>query len=390
MRFAGQRAESSRFDGGVGSLHTRRPVFSPDDYDFELPTEQIAQAPASERSAARMFVLAEAGAAVSTHSRVGALEAVLDGVAAARGQRPLIVVNDSRVVPARIHVFRATGGRVELLVVDPAALGPGARVRAWARGARRLREGEVLRLPGADGEAALLELRYLGAEGEGEAADSRARVFEIVHGQLLEALEAVGELPLPPYIARPEGPDAADRERYQTLYARHRGSVAAPTAGLHFDAAMLARLEVAPITLHVGPGTFLPMDAEDVRAHRVGSERYSISEASAARIEAARAEGRPILAVGTTATRTLESVALANGGAIVPGSGRTELVITPGYRFSVVDLLLTNFHLPRSSLLMLVCCLGGRERVLSAYAEAVAAGYRFYSYGDCMLVERSG
>ncbi|EDM77391.1 S-adenosylmethionine:tRNA ribosyltransferase-isomerase [Plesiocystis pacifica SIR-1] len=365
-------------------------MFSPDDYDFELPTEQIAQAPASERSAARMFVLAEAGAAVSTHSRVGALEAVLDGVAEARGQRPLIVVNDSRVVPARIHVFRATGGRVELLVVDPAALGPGARVRAWARGARRLREGEVLRLPGAHGETALLELRYLGAEGEGEAADSRARVFEIVRGQLLDALEAVGELPLPPYIARPEGPDAADRERYQTLYARHRGSVAAPTAGLHFDAAMLERLEVAPITLHVGPGTFLPMDTEDVRAHRVGSERYSISEASAARIEAARAEGRPILAVGTTATRTLESVALANGGAIVPGSGRTELVITPGYRFSVVDLLLTNFHLPRSSLLMLVCCLGGRERVLAAYAEAVAAGYRFYSYGDCMLVERSG
>jgi S-adenosylmethionine:tRNA ribosyltransferase-isomerase len=192
---------------------------------------------------------------------------------------------------------------------------------------------------------------------------------------------------LPPYIARPDGPSSTDRERYQTVFACERGSVAAPIAGLHFDAELLARLDHVAVTLHVGPGTFLPIDAPDVREHRVGAERHAIDESAAQRIEAARAQGRPIVAVGTTVTRTLESVAAAHGGRIVAGEATTELVITPGYRFAVVDRLLTNFHLPRSSLLMLACSFAGRERVLDAYAQAVRAGYRFYSYGDCTLLE---
>jgi S-adenosylmethionine:tRNA ribosyltransferase-isomerase len=297
------------------------------------------------------------------------------------GRAPLIVVNDSKVVPARIYARRDDGKRFELLIVDPAPLGPGARVHAWIRGAKRLRSGERLQVEGAE-----LTLRYAGRPAN--EPDSRACVLEIIEGELLAGLDAAGELPLPPYISRPDGPSAQDRERYQTVFARDRGSVAAPTAGLHLDHALLDRLDHVAVTLHVGPGTFLPLEAEDVREHRVGAERYEISEQAAARIEAARADGRTILAVGTTVTRALESVAAAHAGTIVPGAGATELVITPGHRFLVVDRLLSNFHLPRSSLLMLVCSFAGRERVLAAYAEAVRAGYRFYSYGDCMLVER--
>lgn len=351
-------------------------MFAPEDYDFELPEAQIAQQPAAARKLAKMLVLPAEGPAV--HRTVAELPDEL----AARDPAPLVVVNDSRVVPARIRAKRASGRSFELLVVDPGPRQPGEGLRAWVRGAKKLREGDELRVEGTK-----LVLRYR-PDPEGSSKDSRARSFEVVAGELLSALEQVGELPLPPYIARPQGPSADDRDRYQTVFARDRGSVAAPTAGLHFDEALLARLDPARVTLHVGPGTFLPMEAADVREHAVGAERYAISERAAARIEAARAEGRPILAVGTTVTRTLESVAAQNHGRIVAGSGATELVITPEHRFAVVDLLLTNFHLPRSSLLMLVCSFAGRERVLAAYREAVEAGYRFYSYGDCMLVER--
>lgn len=348
----------------------------PADFDFHLPPEQIAQQPAAERRAARMLVVPRQGAL--EHRSIAELPTLLGR----DGPPPLIVVNDSRVVPARVHALRETGKRFELLIVDPAALGPGARLRAWIRGAKKLRVGELLTV---DGTA--LRLRFAGRD---DGPDSRACTLEIVEGELLAALEAAGELPLPPYIARPQGPSHADRERYQTVFARDRGSVAAPTAGLHFDAELVAALDPVHITLHVGPGTFLPIEAEDVREHRVGAERYAISETAAARIEAARSEGRPILAVGTTVTRTLESVAAAHGGRIVASSGSTELVITPDHRFRVVDRLLTNFHLPRSSLLMLVCSFAGRERVLAVYAEAVAAGYRFYSYGDCTLLDHAG
>jgi S-adenosylmethionine:tRNA ribosyltransferase-isomerase len=348
-------------------------VPTPADYDFMLPTEQIAQQPAAERRAARLLVLG-AGDRLE-HRRVAELPELL----ASCERPPLFVVNDSRVVPARIHARRETGKRFELLVVDPGRREIGDQLRAWVRGAKKLELGERLQLEGAG-----LTLRYLGRDPA--STDGRACSFEIVEGELLEALEARGELPLPPYIARPSGPSSADLERYQTVFARERGSVAAPTAGLHLDEALLERIDHVAITLHVGPGTFLPMEAADVREHRVGAERYSISSEAADRIEAARAEGRPILAVGTTVTRTLESVAAAHEGRVVAGSGCTELVITPEHRFAVVDMLMTNFHLPRSSLLMLVCSFAGRERVLAAYREAVAAGYRFYSYGDAMLI----
>ena len=346
----------------------------PADFDFELPPEQIAQHPPAQRRAARMLVV----------SRSSPLEhrsfAELPELLARLQPAPLLVINDSKVVPARLHARREGGKRFELLIVNPAALGPGGRVEAWIRGAKHLRVGDRLEVEGTK-----LALAYV---GRSTGADSRACALEILDGELLPALDVAGQLPLPPYIARPEGPSELDKERYQTVFAREQGSVAAPTAGLHFDSELLARLDHVALTLHVGPGTFLPIEAEDVRDHRVGAERVAIEEAAAARIEAARAQGRPILAVGTTVTRTLESIAALHGGRIVPGVGTTELVITPGHRFLVVDRMLTNFHLPRSSLLMLACSFAGRERVLSAYAEAVRAGYRFYSYGDCTLLER--
>ncbi|MCR9164868.1 MAG: tRNA preQ1(34) S-adenosylmethionine ribosyltransferase-isomerase QueA [Nannocystaceae bacterium] len=337
----------------------------PQDYDFTLPPEQIAHAPAPERTASRMLVL---GAGVE-HRHVRDLPDLLPPDA-------LVVVNTSKVVPARLHGTRDDGRRFEVLLCAPApGQGPGTRVTAWVRNAKKLQPGQRLAFRDA------LELAFVGRD----ALDPRARVFEVTAGDVLAACEAGGEIPLPPYIARPDGPHREDEERYQTVFAAAEGSVAAPTAGLHLDAAMVERLDPARVTLHVGPGTFLPMEADDVRDHRVGAERYAIEAHDAARIQAARDAGRPIVAVGTTATRTLETLG-RDGRRIEAGAGETDLMITPGHRFEVVTHLLTNFHLPRSSLLMLVCCLGGRERVLAAYEEAVAQGYRFYSYGDCMLV----
>lgn len=344
----------------------------PEAFDFALPTEQIAHAPAPERTASRMLVLS----AEPRHLHVRDLPAELPADA-------LMVVNTSKVVPARMHGVRADGRSFELLLSAPGpGQGQGARVTAWVRHAKKLKPGDVLVV----GES-VLSLEFVGRDD----VDPRARVFTVVQGEVLAACEAAGEVPLPPYIARPDGPSAEDRDRYQTVFASAKGSVAAPTAGLHLDDAMVAALDPARVTLHVGPGTFLPMEAQDVRDHRVGAERYAIDAHNAARIQAAREAGRPIVAVGTTATRTLE--ALGQGGRpVVAGAGETDLMITPGYKFQVVTHMLTNFHLPRSSLLMLVCTLGGRERVLAAYEEAVREGYRFYSYGDCMLVcpEKTG
>ncbi len=291
--------------------------------------------------------------------------------------RALVVVNASSVVPARMVVQRSDARTFELLWCAPAAgQGPGASVQAWVRGGKRLRCGDVLTV-GA------LEVRC-----EDDGGDGRERSFVILSGDLIEACRAHGQIPLPPYIARPDGPVPADLDRYQTIYADRDGSIAAPTAGLHFDEAMLAQLDVVRLHLHVGPGTFLPMDAADIRDHRVGAERIELGEVAALRIEEARAIGRPIVAVGTTVVRALES--LAHGGRpLVAARTQTELVIVPGHRFEVVTHLLTNFHLPRSSLLMLACAFGGTERVLAAYVEAVAQGYRFYSYGDCMLLTRA-
>lgn len=337
----------------------------PDAYDFALPAEQIAQQPARERGGARMLVVGPDG---TQHTQVARLEEHLPADA-------LVVVNSSSVVPARLEAVRADGRAFELLLCAPGpGQGPGCEVTAWVRRAKKLSLGDELQVD-------TLRLRFDGPD----AVDPRARRFTVVAGDVLEAAMKVGSIPLPPYIERPTGPDAADEERYQTVFDGPRGSVAAPTAGLHFDARLMAAVNPVHITLHVGPGTFLPMDVDDVRDHRVGSERFSIDAEAAARISGAQRDGRPIVAVGTTVTRTLESV-WREHGAIVAGQGTTDLVIGPDHRFGVVTHLMTNFHLPRSSLLMLVCSLGGRERILKAYAEAVARGYRFYSYGDCMLV----
>ncbi|MGB1013828.1 MAG: tRNA preQ1(34) S-adenosylmethionine ribosyltransferase-isomerase QueA [Nannocystaceae bacterium] len=358
------------------------PVLGPEAFDFELPPQQIAQHPASRRGAARMLVLEEAGV---LHRRADELAEVLP-------EHALVVVNNSRVVPARVHLRCVAGkgeGRVfEVLVCSPGPeITTGAVFPAWVRGARRLAAGDQL----DSGEG--FRCTYLGAELPvhtpdqltSHANDPRVRWFQVEAGDLLPTLRAHGEVPLPPYIRRPEGPDGDDAERYQTLFAEAPGSVAAPTAGLHWEPEVLAKLDRVALTLHVGPGTFLPMDVADVREHRVGSERVSLSAEAAAKILEARQAGRPIVAIGTTATRALEGIA-ARRGRLEEFRGNIDLVITPGHRFQVVDCLVTNFHLPRSSLLMLVCALGGRERVLEGYRTAVAAGYRFYSYGDCMVV----
>jgi S-adenosylmethionine:tRNA ribosyltransferase-isomerase len=251
-------------------------------------------------------------------------------------------------------------------------------VEAWVRGGKKLRAGDRLRV----GKGALA-LRVI------EGGSGRARRFTVEAGDVLATLHAAGHTPLPPYIARPEGPAPDDALRYQTIYAGPEGSVAAPTAGLHLEPDVLARLDVVRVQLHVGPGTFLPMDVADVHDHRIDPERIVVDAGAAARIEAARAQGRPVLAIGTTVVRALESIAHAHDGRVVATHGTSDLVITPGHAFHVVTHLLTNFHLPKSSLLMLVASFAGRERVLAAYRHAVAHAYRFYSYGDCMLIARA-
>ena len=287
----------------------------------------------------------------------------------------LLVVNRSRVFPARLLGRRQGGGAAEVLLLRP--LGEG-EWEALVRPGRRLRESQEVRI------CPELSVRI---ESEALGHDGRRRV-RLLADDPQAAVERFGSTPLPPYIRRPEEPE--DRERYQTVYAREPGSVAAPTAGLHFTPALLTRLEArgihrAELTLHVGPGTFRPVAVEEIERHRIEPEEFSIPAESAEAIRQAKAGGRRIVAVGTTAVRALEAGALQD---MPPRahSGRTDLVIVPGFRFRVTDALLTNFHLPRSSLLLLVAAFAGRERVLAAYQEAIGIGYRFYSYGDAMLV----
>lgn len=347
--------------------------YSIEDYDYELPRELIAQEPLTDRSASRLLVLDRDTGAVR-HRAFAELPALL-----APGD--LLVLNRSRVIPARLLGRRPGGGAAEILLVR--RHGPD-EWDAMVRPGRRLPAGSVvevapafhihvLRTPPSD-DSSLLPLRRVRLEtGDTDPA---------------AAIDRHGHVPLPPYVTRPDR--ALDRDRYQTVYASEPGSVAAPTAGLHFTQDLLARLragglEVAEITLHVGPGTFRPVQVSDVRDHRVDAEPYCVSSPAASALARARAEGRRVVAVGTTSTRVLET-ALDPDGAVFPGDGETSLVITPGYSFHTVGALVTNFHMPRSSLLLLVCAFGGRERVLSAYEEAVREGYRFYSYGDAMLV----
>ncbi|MGB8933203.1 MAG: tRNA preQ1(34) S-adenosylmethionine ribosyltransferase-isomerase QueA [Anaeromyxobacteraceae bacterium] len=340
------------------------------DFDYVLPEELIAQAPIEPRDAARLLVVPAAGP--YGHRMIADLPELL-----APGD--LLVLNDTRVIPARLLGRKESGGKAELLLCEPLSGGLGRRWRAMGQASKTIRAGARLLF---DGLTAVVEA----AEGEG---------FYVVlldrEGPELEAaLAHAGRLPLPPYIRR--APDEHDRERYQTVLARSPGSAAAPTAGLHFTAALLERLaaigvERTTVTLHVGPGTFLPVRAERLDDHRMHGERYEVPEEAVAAVARTRARGGRVIAVGTTSARTLESAWRVDR--LVPGEGRTELFIRPGHAFGVVDVLLTNFHLPRSTLLVLACALGGRERILGAYREAVDRRYRFFSYGDAMLIERA-
>ena len=387
------------------------------DFDFPLPPEQIAQAPPAERGTSRLLILERATGRI-THGHIGDLPAWLRA-------GDLLVVNDTRVYPARLLGRREpSGGRVEVFLLE--RLGPD-RFDALVHPGQKLKPGALVVLEGEpDPDGSPSPRLYGRIEGRGsfgrrtirfaigappdpgpaeagpppDLVPASSRPLRLGRspgsgpGQpdlgpaIDRVVDRIGHMPLPPYIARPDA--GADRERYQTVYARERGSVAAPTAGLHFTPAILAALDAAgveraAVTLHVGYGTFKPVRVEDVEAHVVDPERYTIAPDVAARLNAARAAGRRIVAVGTTTVRALESA--GRGGPIAAGDGVADVFLYPGGTpIAHVDALLTNFHLPRSSLLMLVCAFAGREAVLRAYHEAVAAGYRFYSYGDAMLI----
>jgi S-adenosylmethionine:tRNA ribosyltransferase-isomerase len=353
------------------------------DYDYPLPPSAIAQAPLAERDASRLLVLDRRSGALA-HHLYAELPVLL---------RPgdVLVLNDTKVVPARLLGRKqGTGGKAELLLVEPVqnrvevALSLPARGQQWlclGQASKGLKAGAVLDF--ADG---------LSAKVEAALGDGQLRIVFTGAGTLGERLAGAGRLPLPPYIERP--PTEEDAARYQTVYARAPGSVAAPTAGLHLSARLLRRLaerdiRTLSVTLNIGPGTFLPVRTEDESQHSMHPERYLVSEEAAEKVNAARREGRRVVAVGTTVVRTLESAA-GEDGAVRAGGAETNLYLRPGARFRVVDALLTNFHLPRSTLLMLVSAFAGRENVLSAYREALQAGYRFFSYGDAMLVEDRG
>jgi S-adenosylmethionine:tRNA ribosyltransferase-isomerase len=339
----------------------------PADFDYDLPRSAIAQAPAASREAARLLLIDRGRQALADHVVADLPELLRPG--------DCLVVNDSRVIPARVAARDGRGRDVELLFLEPLA---GGQWSALVRPGRRCP-------PGAELSVGTAVLKVVATTGDG------ARVIERPGGSIESLLAEHGEPPLPPYIARSgSGPTDEDRERYQTVYARWPGSVAAPTAGLHFSPALLERLrargvEVHAITLHVGPATFRPLRGARVEDHELGTERVAIPGATARAVSAALAGGRRVVAVGTTTTRALESAA-GRDGAIAPLEGRAGLYITPGYRFRVVGALLTNFHLPRTSLLVLVSAFAGRELILKAYRHALDAGYRFYSYGDATLL----
>lgn len=346
-------------------------VPSRSDFVYHLPPELVAQKPLAERQLSRMMVLRRSSREV-VHTHFSFIDEYLRA-------GDLLVLNDTRVIPARLFGTKEPGSaRVEILLVRPLADG------CWkvlVRPGRRLRPGSTIRLAG--GARAVAGRPF--DDGTREVALHTPLPWE-------DYLQAYGITPLPPYIRRLEGEDELyHRARYQTVYAAQAGSVAAPTAGLHFTPAVLESLaargvETATITLHVGPGTFKPVQTEDLSQHRMDEEFFCLEAAAAVKIEQARRDGRRVIAVGTTTTRTLEFVASRNQGELRPVSGWTDLFITPGFRFQVVSGLLTNFHLPGSTLIMLVSALAGREWTLACYEEAVQRGYRFYSYGDCMLI----
>jgi S-adenosylmethionine:tRNA ribosyltransferase-isomerase len=335
------------------------------DFDYVLPRHLIAQAPARPRDSARLLVLDRTTGGVE-HRTFRDLPRYLDS-------RDVLVLNDTRVMPVRLRARRPTGGEVEVVLVRrrsdgtwEALIRPGRKVRPGAR---------LVFAPGVlEGTA-------------GPRTDSGTRLITLEHqGDLRPILDRIGEMPVPPYIERP----LDDPDDYQTVYAGHDGAIAAPTAGLHFTDALLQAIRargvgIAFLTLHVGPGTFRPVLTEEITRHRMEAERYDVSAEDAAAINAARGRGGRIVVAGTTGVRTLESV-VGEDGTVSAGSGWTDLFILPGFRFRATNALITNFHLPRTTLLILVSAFAGRERILAAYAEAVRAEYRFYSFGDAMLI----
>lgn len=344
------------------------------DFDFELPPERIAQEPVTPRDASRLLVLDRDDGRVTHRFFRDLPDELREG--------DLLVLNDTRVLPARLIGSKPSGGRVEILLVEAVGGPPEAPLWRCLLGAsKKPAPGARLSFPGA-------------LEAEIVAREEPTWIVRLSHPSRdpIGAVVAVGSMPLPPYIRRdaadPRTP--ADRERYQTVFARRLGAVAAPTAGLHFTPELLSRVralgvDVAWVTLHVGLGTFLPVRAERIEDHRMHEEAYDVPEGTAHAISRARSRGGRVVAVGTTVVRTLETAA-GEDGVVREGAGRSALFVTPGYAFRAVDAMVTNFHLPRSTLLMLVAAFAGRERVLSAYAQAVGAGYRFYSYGDAMFV----
>ncbi|MBI5785185.1 MAG: tRNA preQ1(34) S-adenosylmethionine ribosyltransferase-isomerase QueA [Rhodocyclales bacterium] len=332
------------------------------DFDYPLPPERIAQTPPAERSASRLLVMR--GAALE--------DRVIRDLPGLLEPGDLLVMNDTRVIHARLLGHKDTGGQVEVLVERIAADG---EVIAQVRASKPPRAGSHL----------LLE-ETINVEVLGRIGEFWRLTFA---GDAIELIERHGRLPLPPYIEHPA--TDADEERYQTVFAREKGSVAAPTAGLHFDPPLLAELakrgiENAHVTLHVGAGTFQPVRVHDLAEHRMHRERYSVPQATVDAIAACRARGGRVVAVGTTTLRTLETAAL--DGELKAGAGESELFVTPGFEFHVVDVLLTNFHLPKSTLLMLVSAFGGMIEIRAAYRHAIDDNYRFFSYGDAMLIHR--
>ncbi len=344
-----------------------------EDYHFELPSDAIAQVPREQRDQARMFALSRSGAE-NQHLGVKDLPSFLE-----RGD--LLVVNTTRVLPARLRGRKSSGGQAEALLLEPvtpsdSGSDPG-RFRALVRCGGRMHVGQMFVFQMGENE---LEAKLVERESEGVV------VLSFAQGK---SPYEIGEMPLPPYIRRDQA-KPEDTERYQTVFARQQGSVAAPTAGLHFTPELFAALEArgverAEVVLHVGPGTFRPVGQEQLATGKLHSERFVLPEATASAIASTKARGGRVIAVGTTTTRVLESQALPEGG-VAAGEGSTEIFIYPGVPFQVIDGLLTNFHLPKSSLLLLVAAFAGRERILSAYEEALRLGYRFYSYGDAMLI----
>lgn len=349
-------------------------ILNVSDFDFQLPDHLIAQDPPAQRGGSRLLVLDRASGRVSHHKFTDLPSLLRAG--------DLLVVNDTRVFPARLIGNRLPGGgAAECFLVRPT--GEGDEWVALVHPGQRLRAGARMAFAAGD--------RRLNAEVVGMHFHGRrtVRLWTDDGTSVRDAIDAIGHIPLPPYIKRDDAP--IDRDRYQTVFARARGSIAAPTAGLHFTPSVLDTLAErgvhrAAVTLHVGYGTFQPVRVDRVEDHQMEAEHYEVSAGTAAALTAARREGRRIITVGTTSTRTVESLTIGADGTVLPGRGETALFIHPGHPFKLVSGMVTNFHLPRSSLIMLVSALAGREQVLAAYGTAVREGYRFYSYGDAMVV----